>query len=254
MAKNSFDLVVVGGGPGGYVAAIRAAQLGMSVALVEREHLGGICLNWGCIPTKALLRSAEVMHLMKNAAEFGLSADNISFDAAAIVKRSRGVASKLSKGVGHLLKKNKVQVFDGEARLAGKGKLQVAKDGKDTDEISAKNIILATGARARDLPDLKADGRQDVALLAVRIKQLRNEAGAVGVVLDGSHASGDAILVALEVDQAVAALVPAPTVTTGDAPTIVAPTRLLERPQQRLLGGGAGDLGIVQDAAVAASR
>jgi dihydrolipoamide dehydrogenase len=159
MAKNSFDLVVVGGGPGGYVAAIRAAQLGMSVALVEREHLGGICLNWGCIPTKALLRSAEVMHLMKNAAEFGLSADNISFDAAAIVKRSRGVASKLSKGVGHLLKKNKVQVFDGEARLAGKGKLQVAKDGKDTDEISAKNIILATGARARDLPDLKADGK-----------------------------------------------------------------------------------------------
>ncbi len=159
MAKNSFDLVVVGGGPGGYVAAIRAAQLGMRVALVEREHLGGICLNWGCIPTKALLRSAEVMHLMKNAAEFGLSADNISFDAAAIVKRSRGVAGKLSKGVGHLLKKNKVQVFDGEARLAGKGKLQVAKDGKDTDEISAKHIILATGARARDLPDLKADGK-----------------------------------------------------------------------------------------------
>ena len=159
MAKNSFDLVVVGGGPGGYVAAIRAAQLGMRVALVEREHLGGICLNWGCIPTKALLRSAEVMHLMKNAAEFGLSADNISFDAAAIVKRSRGVAGKLSKGVGHLLKKNKVQVFDGEARLAGKGKLQVAKDGKDTYEISAKHIILATGARARDLPDLKADGK-----------------------------------------------------------------------------------------------
>jgi dihydrolipoamide dehydrogenase len=159
MAKNSFDLVVVGGGPGGYVAAIRAAQLGMNVALVEREHLGGICLNWGCIPTKALLRSAEVMHLMKNAAEFGLSADNISFDAAAIVKRSRGIANKLSKGVGHLLKKNKVQVFDGEARLAGKGNLQISKDGKDTEEISAKHIILATGARARDLPDLKADGK-----------------------------------------------------------------------------------------------
>jgi dihydrolipoamide dehydrogenase len=157
MAKNSFDLVVVGGGPGGYVAAIRAAQLGMNVALVEREHLGGICLNWGCIPTKALLRSAEVMHLMKNAAEFGLSADNISFDAAAIVKRSRGIANKLSKGVGHLLKKNKVQVFDGEARLAGKGNLQISKDGKDTEEISAKHIILATGARARDLPDLKAE-------------------------------------------------------------------------------------------------
>jgi dihydrolipoamide dehydrogenase len=159
MAQHSFDLVVVGGGPGGYVAAIRAAQLGMKTALVEREHLGGICLNWGCIPTKALLRSAEVMHLMKHAADFGLKADNISFDTAAIVKRSRNVAGRLSKGVGHLLKKNKVQVFDGEARLAGKGKLQVAKDGKDTDEISAKHIVLATGARARDLPDIKADGK-----------------------------------------------------------------------------------------------
>ena len=159
MAKNNFDLVVVGGGPGGYVAAIRAAQLGMSTALVEREHLGGICLNWGCIPTKTLLRTAEVMHLMKNAIEFGLKADNIGYNTAAIVKRSRGVAGRLSKGVGHLLKKNKVQIFDGEARLAGKGALQVAKDGQETEEITAKHIVLATGARARDLPDIKADGK-----------------------------------------------------------------------------------------------
>ena len=159
MAKNNFDLVVVGGGPGGYVAAIRAAQLGMSTALVEREHLGGICLNWGCIPTKTLLRTAEVMHLMKNAIEFGLKADNIGYNTAAIVKRSRGVAGRLSKGVGHLLKKNKVQIFDGEARLAGKGTLQVAKDGQETEEITAKHIVLATGARARDLPDIKADGK-----------------------------------------------------------------------------------------------
>ncbi len=159
MAKHSFDLVVVGGGPGGYVAAIRAAQLGMKTALVEREHLGGICLNWGCIPTKALLRTAEVMHLMKNAPDFGLKVDNIGFDAKAIVKRSRDVAGRLSKGVGHLLKKNKVQVFDGEAHLAGKGKLQIAKDDKNIDEISARHIVLATGARARDLPDIKADGK-----------------------------------------------------------------------------------------------
>src|SRR5262245_59533131 len=120
---QSFDLIVVGGGPGGYVAAIRAAQLRMKVALVEREHLGGICLNWGCIPTKALLRSAEVLELMRHATSFGLAADNPRFDGAAVVKRSRGVAQQLSRGVGHLLKKNKVTVFDGSAKLAGEGKL-----------------------------------------------------------------------------------------------------------------------------------
>src|SRR5215211_5055889 len=117
---QQFDLVVVGGGPGGYVAAIRAAQLGMKTGLVEREHLGGICLNWGCIPTKALLRSAEIFDVMHHLKDYGLAADNLRFDAAAVVKRSRNIAGQLSRGVAHLLKKNKVAVIDGEARLAGK--------------------------------------------------------------------------------------------------------------------------------------
>ena len=158
MANQSFDVIVVGAGPGGYVTAIRAAQLGFSAAVGEREHLGGICLNWGCIPTKALLRSAEVFHLMQNAKDYGLKADNVSFDLAALVKRSRRVARQLSHGVGHLLKKNKVTVIDGEAKLAGKGKLEVTKDGKAVGEYEAKHIIVATGARARELPHLKADG------------------------------------------------------------------------------------------------
>src|SRR3954453_24037777 len=149
---QSFDLIVVGGGPGGYVAAIRAAQLKMKVALVEREHLGGICLNWGCIPTKALLRSSEINHLLHNLDAYGFKADNISFDIAKIVKRSRAVASQLSNGVKFLLKKNAVTVFDGSGKLAGKGKLKVEKDGKPVADLSAKHIILATGARARTLP------------------------------------------------------------------------------------------------------
>jgi dihydrolipoamide dehydrogenase len=156
---QSFDLVVVGGGPGGYVAAIRAAQLGMKVGLVEREHLGGICLNWGCIPTKALLRTGEVMDLMRHAKDFGLVIDNPRFDAAAVVKRSRGIASQLSKGVAHLLKKNKVTVIDGEARLAGKGTLKVKLKAGGEDEVKSPHIILATGARARELPGLEADGK-----------------------------------------------------------------------------------------------
>src|SRR3978361_585518 len=127
---TSFDLIVVGGGPGGYVAAIRAAQLGLESGVVEREHLGGICLNWGCIPTKALLRSSEINHLLHNMGEFGFSADNIKFDLEKIVKRSRAVSKQLSSGVTHLLKKNKVTVFDGFAKLAGSGKLDVTKDGK----------------------------------------------------------------------------------------------------------------------------
>jgi len=159
MAGTSFDIAVVGGGPGGYVAAIRAAQLGLKTALVEREHLGGICLNWGCIPTKALLRTAEVYRLINHAKEFGLSCKDVSFDAAAIVKRSRAVASQLSNGVKHLLKKNKVTVFDGHGRLAGKGRLRVVKADKTTEEIAAKHIVLATGARARVLPGLEPDGK-----------------------------------------------------------------------------------------------
>lgn len=159
MAETSFDVIVVGGGPGGYVAAIRAAQLGLKTAVVEREHLGGICLNWGCIPTKALLRSAEVKHLMDHADAFGLSAKEVSFDLAKVVKRSRSVAGQLSNGVRHLLKKNKVAVFDGQGKLAGPGKLSVAKDGKPVAELQAKHIILATGARARSLPGLEPDGK-----------------------------------------------------------------------------------------------
>lgn len=159
MSDTQFDVVVVGGGPGGYVTAIRAAQLGMKAAVVEREHLGGICLNWGCIPTKALLRSSEVFHNLQHAEEFGLEVKELSFNLDKVVKRSRGVASQLSKGVGFLLKKNKVEVFDGQGRLAGKGKLSVEKDGKAVAELSAKHIILATGARARALPGLEPDGK-----------------------------------------------------------------------------------------------
>ncbi len=158
MAETQFDLIVIGSGPGGYVAAIRAGQLGMKVAVVEREHLGGICLNWGCIPTKALLRSSEIFHLMHRLGEFGISADNIKFDLAKIVARSRKVADQLSNGVKFLLKKNKATVIDGEAKLTGKKKIAVTNKGQVT-EYQAKNIILATGARARALPGLEPDGK-----------------------------------------------------------------------------------------------
>jgi dihydrolipoamide dehydrogenase len=159
MAEQSFDLIVLGGGPGGYVAAIRAAQLKMKVALVEREHLGGICLNWGCIPTKALLRSSEINHLLHTLDAYGFAADNIRFDMAKVVKRSRAVAGQLSGGVKHLLRKNKVAVLDGHGALAGKGRLKVTKDGKPVADLAAPHIILATGARARVLPGLEPDGR-----------------------------------------------------------------------------------------------
>ncbi len=158
MAENSYDVAVIGSGPGGYVAAIRAAQLGLSVAIIERDQLGGVCLNWGCIPTKALLRSAEVFHLAQHLNAFGLAADNVRFDAAKIVKRSRDVATRLNGGVKHLLKKNKVTVIEGVAMLAGKGKIIVTANGK-AQEVAAKNIILATGARARQMPGLETDGK-----------------------------------------------------------------------------------------------
>ncbi len=157
--QQNFDLVVIGGGPGGYVAAIRAAQLGLKAAVVEREHLGGICLNWGCIPTKALLRSAEIGHLLHRLDEFGFAADNIRFDLAKIVKRSRMVAGRLSQGVKGLLRKNKVAILDGHGRLAGKGRVAVEKDGKPVAELQAKHIVIATGARARALPGLEPDGK-----------------------------------------------------------------------------------------------
>ncbi len=159
MPDQDFDLIVIGGGPGGYVAAIRAAQLGMKAAVVEREHLGGICLNWGCIPTKALLRSSEINHLLHNLGEFGFAADNIRFDLSAVVKRSRGIAKQLASGVGHLLKKNKVATFDGTGKFAGEHTVAVEKDGNPVATLKAPHIIIATGARARQLPGIEADGR-----------------------------------------------------------------------------------------------
>ena len=156
---DPFDLIVLGSGPGGYVAAIRASQLGLKVAIVERELLGGICLNWGCIPTKALLRSAEIYHYLQHAKDYGLVADGISADIAAVVKRSRGVAKQLNQGVTHLMKKNKITVFMGDGKLTAANQITVTKDGK-SDVLSGKNIILATGARARDLPFAPADGKR----------------------------------------------------------------------------------------------
>jgi dihydrolipoamide dehydrogenase len=159
MADQSFDCVIVGGGPGGYVAAIRAAQLGMKTAVVEREHLGGICLNWGCIPTKALLRTSEINHLLHHLPDFGFSPVQSKFEIDKVVKRSRAVAKQLSQGVGFLLRKHKVTVFDGSGKLAGKRTLAVEKDGKDVATLTSPHIILATGARARELPGLEADGK-----------------------------------------------------------------------------------------------
>ena len=163
MAETNFDIIVVGGGPGGYVAAIRAAQLGLKTAVVEREHMGGICLNWGCIPTKALLRTSEVYSLIKHADSFGLSVKDVSYDAKKIVERSRKVANQLSTGVKGLMKKNKIAVFDGTAKLTGSGgalrKLAVAMNDKSSVTLTAKNVILATGARARQLRGLESDGK-----------------------------------------------------------------------------------------------
>jgi dihydrolipoamide dehydrogenase len=158
MAEN-YDVIVLGSGPGGYVAAIRCAQLGLKTAIVERENLGGICLNWGCIPTKALLRSAEIFHYMQHAGDYGLKASGIEADLQAVVKRSRGVAKQLNQGVTHLMKKNKIAVHMGEGTLTGATSLTVKSD-KAEEKLSARHIIVATGARARDLPFAKADGKR----------------------------------------------------------------------------------------------
>jgi dihydrolipoamide dehydrogenase len=159
MAENAFDVIIVGGGPGGYVAAIRAAQLGLNTAVVEEKHLGGICLNWGCIPTKALLRSSEIYHYMQNAGAYGLSAKDVSFDMTKVVKRSRQVSRRLNGGVAHLLKKNKVTVVMGRGRLKAPGAVVVAKQEGGEETLTAKHIILATGARPRELPGLEPDGK-----------------------------------------------------------------------------------------------
>ena len=155
MPETNFDILIIGAGPGGYVAAIRAAQLGFKTAIVEREHLGGICLNWGCIPTKALLRTAEIYRYMQHAKEFGLSAEKIGFDTAAIVARSRGIAKRLADGVGFLMKKHKITVIDGTARLTKPGEVKV--EGKGAGTYAAKHVIIATGARPRVLPGIEPD-------------------------------------------------------------------------------------------------
>ena len=164
MADTSFDVLIIGSGPGGYVTAIRAAQLGFKTAIVERHYLGGICSNWGSIPTKALLRSAEIYHHLKHAADFGLKADNVTFDPAAVIKRSRGVAGRMNTGVGFLMKKNKISVIWGEAAIDAPGKVTVKasstpapKDSLGAGSYQAKHIIVATGARPRVLPGLEPD-------------------------------------------------------------------------------------------------
>ena len=170
---NQYDVIIIGGGPGGYVAAIRSAQLGFKTAVVEREHLGGICLNWGCIPTKALLRSAEIYHYMQHAKDYGLSADKVGFDPAAVVKRSRGVSGQLNQGVGFLMKKNKIDVIWGEAVITKPGEIKVSKSSKPPAQpphpepkgtlgegtYATKHIIIATGARPRALPGIEPDGK-----------------------------------------------------------------------------------------------
>lgn len=154
-----YDLIVVGGGPGGYVAAIRASQLGLKTALIEKEHLGGICLNWGCIPTKALLRSSEINHLLHSLETYGFKADNISFDFKKVIGRSRAIATQLANGVKHLMKKNKVTVIEGTAQIKGRQGAEIELSVNQKDTLKAAHVILATGARARSLPGLEADGK-----------------------------------------------------------------------------------------------
>ncbi|NQW11657.1 MAG: dihydrolipoyl dehydrogenase [Alphaproteobacteria bacterium] len=209
MADTQFDIIVVGGGPGGYVAAIRAAQLGMKSAVVEREHLGGICLNWGCIPTKALLRSSEIGHILQNLDAYGFSAKDISFDLQKVVKRSRGVAKQLSSGVAHLLKKNKVTVIDGHGKLAGTQgglrKIDVSKDGKPVGSYTAKSVILATGARARTLPGMEPDGKTIVTYKEAMVpetmpkKLLVIGSGAIGIEFASFHHDMGAEVTVVEV-------------------------------------------------------
>ncbi|HWM85487.1 MAG TPA: dihydrolipoyl dehydrogenase [Kofleriaceae bacterium] len=201
--QASFDLVVIGSGPGGYVAAIRAAQLGLSVACIERESLGGICLNWGCIPTKALLRSAEVLDLARRAREFGVIAKDVSYDFGAMVERSRGVSTKISRGVAFLFKKNKITHIPGSARLGGAGLIHVeSESGKRS--VRAEHIILATGARARSLPGIELDGERIIAYREAMTLPRRPEsmiivgAGAIGVEFASFYSSIDTVVTLVE--------------------------------------------------------
>jgi len=191
---TSYDLAVVGSGPGGYVAAIRASQLGMKTAVIERSELGGICLNWGCIPTKALLRTSEIYAILHDLDAYGLSAKDIAFDIGKVVQRSRAVAGQLSKGVTFLMKKNKIDVVKGTAKLAGQGKLTVEQDGK-TQDIAAKHIVLATGARARALPGIEPDGdtiwtyREAMVPKAMPKRLLVIGSGAIGIEFASFYAT-----------------------------------------------------------------
>ncbi|MGA9115193.1 MAG: dihydrolipoyl dehydrogenase [Bacteroidota bacterium] len=160
MSAKSFDLAVVGGGPGGYTAAIRAARLGMSTVLIEKDRLGGVCLNWGCIPSKALLKNAEILQTVRKAGEWGISCGEVTFDFGKFISRSRGVADRISKGVEYLMKKNKVEVIPGTAALAGGGMLEVTREGHPPAQIGARHIILATGARPRSIPGVTIDRRR----------------------------------------------------------------------------------------------
>jgi dihydrolipoamide dehydrogenase len=202
---DAYDLIVVGGGPGGYVAAIRASQLKMKVALVEREHLGGICLNWGCIPTKALLRTSEINHLLHSLDAYGFAADNPRFDFQKVIKRSRQVAGQLSGGVKHLLKKNKVTVLDGHGALAGPKTVAVTNDGKPVATLTAPHIILATGARARVLPGIEPDGktiwtyREAMVPTAMPKSLLVIGSGAIGIEFASFYANMGAKVTVVEV-------------------------------------------------------
>jgi dihydrolipoamide dehydrogenase len=160
MAERQYDVTVIGGGPGGYVAAIRAAQLGMKIGLVERDKLGGVCLNWGCVPSKALLKSAELYNAFKKSQEFGISHTGLTYDFSKIIARSRGVADRISKGVEYLMKKNKIEIISGSAKLTGRNSIEVTKDGKVTDTIKSKSIILATGGRPRSVPGVTIDRKK----------------------------------------------------------------------------------------------
>ena len=187
MPQTQYDIVIVGGGPGGYTAAIRAAQLGMHAAVIERERLGGVCLNWGCIPTKALLRNAEIFSLLQHADEWGLSFENLKLDFPRVIKRSRGIAERVSKGVEFLMKKNAITVIPGQARLLSADTIEVRAEGKETSTVKARHIVLATGARSRSLPMIPIDRKRIITsaeamtLPALPASMIIIGAGAIGV-------------------------------------------------------------------------
>ncbi len=187
MADQEFDVFVIGGGPGGYTTAIRSSQLGLKTGIVERDRLGGVCLNWGCIPTKALLKNAEILQLFRKSEEWGISYDNLRVDFSKIIKRSRGVADRVSKGVEYLMKKNKIEVFSGQARLAGEGRVEIKAEGKEDLLVRARHIVLATGARPRTLPGVAIDRKRVISSTEAMVlseqpkSMLILGAGAIGI-------------------------------------------------------------------------